>query len=248
MSEQWLFFPCQMGERRAFIFYDHGISESIDSVAPRQLLKVKLRFKEPKSDGLPAGTEFDKLTALEDDLGVLVQQHESLYVGRATVDGHRYFFVYTPDSENVWSPKLRALGDKHGYELEFWVEADDEHNGYWKELFPTPDDWQVIKDLRVMDALKGEGDDGTASRCIEHWAFFPSSFDADKFSEWARKQGYQSSTVEMTEDGKFLVRLSHDGTIRLEDITSHTIRLRRKATELDGDYDGWETEVCKRSA
>jgi hypothetical protein len=50
-----------------------------------------------------------------------------------------------------------------------------------------------------------------------------------------------------TDDGKFRVRFSNEGTLRLPDITSHTIALRRKASELGGDYDGWETPVCKAS-
>jgi hypothetical protein len=31
----------------------------------------------------------------------------------------------------------------------------------------------------------------------------------------------------------------------LEDITHHTIGLNRKAKEMKGDYDGWETSVEK---
>jgi hypothetical protein len=33
--------------------------------------------------------------------------------------------------------------------------------------------------------------------------------------------------------------------MRLNDITSHTLALRRKAVEYGGDYDGWETPVIK---
>ena len=31
MSDHWEFFPCQMGDDVAFIFYDHGIRDSIDA-------------------------------------------------------------------------------------------------------------------------------------------------------------------------------------------------------------------------
>jgi hypothetical protein len=36
MSDQWIFFPCQMGEHRAYILYDHGIRDSIDTIAVRR--------------------------------------------------------------------------------------------------------------------------------------------------------------------------------------------------------------------
>ena len=112
MSDQWIFFPCQMGEHRASIFYDHGIRDSIDTVAPRRLLKVRVAFEQPRPDGMPTNEEFQSLTALEDGLQALVQQQESIYVGLVTVDAQRHFYIYTPDSEAEWSARLRALGER----------------------------------------------------------------------------------------------------------------------------------------
>src|ERR1044072_3487766 len=94
MSDQWIFFPCRMGEHSASIFFDHGIRESINTTAPKQLLKVRLAFKQPRPDGLPTNEEFQALTTLEIGLQALVQQQESIYVGRVTVDGHRHFYIY----------------------------------------------------------------------------------------------------------------------------------------------------------
>ena len=247
MSDQWIFFPCQMGEHRASIFYDHGIRDSIETIAPPHLLKVRVAFKQPRPDGMPANDEFESLTAIEDALQALVQQHESLYVGRVTVDGHRHFYIYTPDSEQAWDTRLRTLAASHGYAVSSAFQPDDSRNGYWKELFPTEDDWQVIKDLGVIEALEKEGDDGTASRQIDHWAYFPSHDTAEQFGGWAQGRGYTLDRSDVSDDGNFCVRFSHTGTVQLADITSHTIALRRRASEIGGDYDGWETPVCKAS-
>jgi hypothetical protein len=247
MSDQWIFFPCQMGEHRASIFYDHGIRESIDTIAPPHLLKARVAFKQSKPDGMPANEEFKKLTALEDALQALVQQHESIYVGRVTVDGHRHFYIYTPDSEAAWAARLDTLGASHGYPLAFAFQSDESRDGYWRELFPTEDDWQVIKDLGVIEALQKEGDDGTASRQIDHWAYFPSQDTAEQFGGWAKGSGYTVDGSDVSDGEKFCVRFSHTGTVQLADITSRTIALRRRASELGGDYDGWETPVCKAS-
>lgn len=248
MSDQWIFFPCQMGENRAFIFFDHGIRENIDTIAPRLLLKVRLAFKQPRSDGMPGNDEFPRLKSFEDALQNLAQQHESVYVGRITVDGHRHFYIYTTDSEEAWSAQLDALGQSNGYELAFDLKPDEQRKGYWDDLFPTDDDWQVINDLRVIETVEKHGDDGTASRCIEHWAYFLSAADAETFAQWVNERGYRSATTSLEDNRKHSVRFSHTGTLRLQDITSHTIALRRKASELGGDYDGWETPVCKPSA
>jgi hypothetical protein len=139
------------------------------------------------------------------------------------------------------------VGDHHGYELRFVVKPDANRDGYWQDLFPSNDDWQVILDLRVIESVGKHGDDGTASRRIDHWAYFPAREGAERFSQWVRERGYILDETDTTDEGKFRVRFAHEGTLRLSDITSHSIALRRKASELGGDYDGWETPVCKAS-
>jgi hypothetical protein len=247
MSDEWIFYPCQMGEQRASIFYDHGIRETVDQIAPSQLLKVRVTFKHPRPDGLSSNEEYQQLCALEDELQSVVGQNGDLYVGRITVGGHRYLHIFTSDFESDWSSRLRAIGEHHGYELSFVMKTDATRDGYWKDLFPSEDDWQVIKDLRVLEVLGSRGDDGTTSRRVDHWAYFPTRHLAEKFSQWAQARNYSLDTTAIADDGKFCVHFAHDGTLRLPDITSHTIALRRKATELGGDYDGWETPVCKAS-
>jgi hypothetical protein len=245
MSDQWRFFPCQMGEHRASIFFDYGIHESIDTAVPTHLLKVRLAFKQPRADGLSTSEEFQQLSAFEDGLQELVQQHESCYVGRISVDRHRHFYIYTSDLEAAWSAQLAALGESHGYALSFVITEDKSHTGYRQELFPTEDDWQVILDLQVLERLEKEGDDPSASRRIDHWAYFPSRAAAEEFSQWAKGEAYDSITLDSRDYGRFCVQFSHEGSVRLEDITRHTISLRRKSSELEGEYDGWETPICR---
>jgi hypothetical protein len=245
MSDQWEFFPCQMGEHKASIFFDYGIRESIDTAVPPHLLKVRLVLNRPRADGLSASEEFQGLSAFEDGLLKLVQQHESCYVGRITVDGHRHFYIYTYDPESAWSTYLAALGQTHGYALSFVMTEDENHKGYWQELFPTEDDWQVILDLRVLEQSEKGGDNLNVSRRISHWAYFPSRALAEGFSQWLKDEAYDSVTLDSSDDGRICVQFSHEGSLRLEDITRHTISLRRRASELEGDYDGWETPICR---
>jgi hypothetical protein len=97
----------------------------------------------------------------------------------------------------------------------------------------------------VLEALEKHGDDGAASRRIDHWAYFPTQQVAEQFRQWVQEHGYQSEESCPADDSNYQVQFAHEGTLRLSDITSHTIALRRKVSELGGDYDGWETPVCK---
>ena len=73
---------------------------------------------------------------------------------------------------------------------------------------------------------------------------------AAKFVKWAltgsHKHDAASSGVD--DDGEHCVRLYHVGTTRQNELSDHTIQLNRKATELGGRYDGWETQVVRRKA
>lgn len=247
MSEEWIYYPCQMGEHTAFIFYDHGIRECIDKDAPPNFLTIRAKFKNPRPDGFSSREEYQQLCELEDELTRVVNEDNGLYVGRITVAGYRHFHVFTQRGEADWSEKLNLVRDLLGYELHCCCTPDAKRDGYWRDLFPSEDDWQVIKDLRVLEAAKDAGDDHSVSRRIAHWAYFAEEWKAKQFAQWAKDQGYRVQPVADTGDGdrKFMIQFSHEGNLHLNDITSHTIAARRKASELDGDYDGWETPVCK---
>ncbi len=111
-------------------------------------------------------------------------------------------------------------------------------------MYPTPDDWQMIKDLGVLDALRDRGDDSEKSREITHWAYFPDAAAARQFSDWAAAAGYRVAERQAPEtEGKPGVSFMHVGTMTLEDVTHHTITIGRKVRELGGEYDGWEASV-----
>lgn len=243
MSDEWAFYPCQMGEHTAWIFFDDGIRHDIDQDSRTNLLNVRAAFKSPQADGMYMKDEFAPLSALEHDLKEVVEKHESFFVGRVTVDRHRHFYIYTNDSEQHWAPRIQALERRHDYRLSTAFESDSTHQGYWRDLAPTDDDRQVINDLKVLEQLREHNDDGSASRRVDHWVYFPTSVREEEFCAWLTEHGYENVKRDPTKDGQTRVCFSHEGTLELTAITSHTIALRRKASELGGDYDGWETPV-----
>jgi len=246
MTDQWQFFPCSMGDDQAFIFVDEGAHETI-SEAPETLVRVRLTYKDPNPNGLPKNFEFEAVSKVEDKIQNFSESNGSWYVGRITVAGCRYFYVYTRILESSWKQFVSSLSDGSGYELKVSFRDDPEHKGYWDELYPTEDDWQVIGDLRVIERLEKDGDDGSKVRKVDHWAYFEDQTTAQPFIDWAVKDRFlfESEHSHITDEGKYCVRLIHHGTIKIGDISSHTIALRRKASEFGGEYDGWETEIIK---
>lgn len=192
---------------------------------------------------MPTAEECGELDALEDALTALLEEHNSVYVGRITIDGCRHLYSYTPESSlDAWSPRIGEVGAAHGYELMLALDADEDHASYWEELYPDDDSRQIINDLSVCHALAEQGDDGTSARPVEHWAEFPSEEVAELFAKWVGEQGFTLGESHAKDDGAFLVAFSHETD--LAEISAHTVALRRQAEEFGGSYDGWETMVC----
>lgn len=247
MSDQWEYFPCQMGEHTAFIFFDHGIARQIDDIAVEQLCKIRVLFKQPKENGLPTNEEFDALVAIEDDIEAFMAEHHGYYVGRITVDGARHFHCYIDLAEDDIRKFIANLREQHDYQLGYFVEQDSEKMAYWDELYPTKDDWQVISDIRVLDRLQEHGDNPQISRRVDHWIYFPEPGQRDAYCQWLESEGYHlQGMIEADEDqNRYGVQAYHESQAILQEISHHTLKLARKAEELAGDYDGWETSIEK---
>ena len=246
MDEDWRYFPCSMEDRMAFILVNVAIRESIDR-APTTLTKLRLTYKSVTRNGLPAREEFEPVKSIEERIEEFSKEADDWYVGRVTEAGKRHFYVYTNRPGDAWRGFLTKLQASSGYHIQLDLSVDAEHQRYREELYPSEDDWQVIKDLEVIENVERHGDDGMQPRKVDHWIYFDSKADSVDFVNWAKNDGFSEEVTDssVTDDGKYCVRLSHYGTLNIGDISSRTIALRQNAAKHGGDYDGWETFVIK---
>ena len=246
MSDDWQFFPCSIRGDQAFIYLNVGLAKTI-SDAPSHLAKVSLTYQSPSQNGLPTREEFEAVSQIEDRIEEFSKDSGDWYVGRVTVSGQRHFYVYTGRLERAWHDFVARLRAESGYEIKVSCNEDADHRGYHDDLYPTEDDWQVIQDLQVIENLERNDDDGSAMRKVDHWVYFPDKASSVDFVIWAENDRFteEPQFSHETDEGKYCVRLFHHGTIKIEDISSHTIALRRKAADLGGSYEGWEAPVVK---
>lgn len=242
-DEEWHYYPDNSGERPVYYMVNTGIYEKI-YFAPDQLLKLKVELKAPTAAGLPSQEEFDQLIQLEDQIEAFARSKGDWYVGRVSQNQYRTFYVYTTQDERSWSRQIERLAQETGYVMTPNFFDDPEHKGYLEELYPTPDNWQVIRDLLVIEYLEEHGDDGSTPRDIEHLACVPSK-GAAAFIEWAVSNGYTVDPRDSTTDadGNVCLILIHHGRVSVVELSPKTTLLRQKSVEFGGEYDGWETEV-----
>ncbi len=247
MSDHWEFYPCQIGEATAFISYDHGIGETLDDIEIETLLKIRIRFLAP-DEGLPTTDEFPVLTELEDAVREFVEAQGGAYVGRITTGGWRYLYSYLQSDARTVQPFLGSLSRAKGYDIEFSFEDDPDHRGYWDDLRPSPADWRVIQDLRVIESLRDHGDALRKQRPIDHFATFPTPESRHRFRLWAEAEGFAvtAQTEPADHPPRYGIQITHESIPRLTQITRITLPLMTRINTLGGDYDGWGTTVVPR--
>jgi len=243
MADVWETFPTWIGEHRAVISFNSTYAEIAEHDPRGSLLRARVEFKRPTPEGMPGEDEFHGLTEVKDQLVAAVAAAGGVQVGRLTLNRYRHFYFYVAFQEEKAQEIVDAVGAQTAYELAYAYQQDPKKEGYWKYLYPTTDDWQVIRDSRVLDVLKEKEDISAVSRHVSHWAYFPEQGSAQQFADWAKENLYAVNSVALTDDNKTVVRFAHEGTMELEDITHHTIAINRRVRELGGDYDGWETKI-----
>lgn len=239
MSENWQFYAARVDDQPASIFVDVGLDAPVAGFGDMAWLRLYMRA--PRPDGLSNQAEYDTLIALEDAVTTAITAGgDAIYVGRKTSAGVRDFYFYTRGggfAERV----AAAMAVWPDYAHENGHRPDEAWTTYRNFLYPTEADFQRIGNRDVIRQLVVDGDDPEQPRSIHHWAYFPTEAGRAAFASGLAGQRYLIAPFEKPRDGRFPVRFERvDVPNRLDDVT---IALHRAATELDGDYDGWECEV-----
>ena len=250
MSDHWELFPCQIGEHQAIIAYDHGLREEIDGIAPTSLLKIKASIGHPDENGMPTREEGVRLNELEDALNAARLRRGAVMVGGVTVASLRIFYFYVDIEDEAVQDLLDAETARTGYQLRYSLKEDSGREGYWQDLYPSDQERQAAEDLRVIEALESRGDELTTPRRVDHWAYFAAEEGMHSFTGWLETEGFsvQSAKAVNPDDVADLehpwrVVFFHEMVPTLNNVSRVTARLSEMASELDGNYDGWETGV-----
>ena len=101
-------------------------------------------------------------------------------------------------------------------------------------------------DQKVVLSLKNAGDKLEKPRQVDHWIYFDTKKDRDKFLEYIKSEKFkiEEHTGEK-KDKNLTAHISRVDKVDLQSIYAITEHLRKIAAQFKGDYDGWETFVVK---
>ena len=247
-EDVWSMSFSRMDEHDVSVVFNESISSRVDSLPLPNAMVIQIKLKSVSEAGFPTDSEFPLITQFEEVATDLIHLNGGVSLGRVTTNGIRLLFALVPEGTSAIEGGLKDAAETLSYEVDVRIRPDPSKDVYWQALYPTPDERQVMGDMEVLRALNEGGDDSSAKRQVDHWAFFKTKTSAEQFAEWCEQSKYRNVVVEKSKQGlsgpvEWAVHFSHDGTMMLNDITGHTISIDRKVREVGGEYDGWETQV-----
>jgi hypothetical protein len=248
MSDQWDFYFANVNEKVASLFVDLGIREAAPDADKPWLLWVWVYLNDPDENGMSASEESDMLFQIEDSLREAIENAVGgELVGRITTDGRREFYFYAPTFAGFDDAVARGMKRFPNYQFDADTKQDPEWEQYLGLLYPTPHDWQCIKNRHVLEQLQQHGDPLEKERPVHHWAYFGDESSRNQFVAAVKERRFSVSKVATVDDpessNRFSVSFERVDRVDWNSINEVTLELFELANALAGDYDGWETKV-----
>ena len=249
MSENWDFYFAYVNDKLASLLVDLAARQQAPNAELPWLLWAIVYFQQPRDDGLSSNEESDRLYELEDALTTgITAGLAAQYVGRITVDGRREYYFYAPSFAGFDEALARSMEPFAEYQWESGSTQDAEWQQYLELLFPSPRDWQRIKNRRVLEALEQHGDKLEGSRMVHHWAYFETGDQCHQFVSAVSEQGFEVTRrgeLDEKPDHQWQVVFEREDRVDWDSINNVTLELFELARTHGGKYDGWETMIIK---
>ena len=245
-EDAWRMYFADMGGLPASIVFNDGIAQRINELPLVHAMKIRVPLKAARGDGLTTSEESGAVNALDEQFDQIITGHGGEYLGRVTNNGARWVLALIPPEPRALEAALQAAAAEAGYAPEIHVEQDPGKAVYWQDLYPSEDDRQVMVDMEVQLALIERGDQIEKVREIDHWTYFQEETPARAFAVWASEGGYGGVSVEPPTAGGpplWCVKMKHQGTLQLNDVSGHSLKISRHARDNGGQYDGWESPL-----
>lgn len=249
-ESDWDAYLMPMEGRPVSVVVDLGL-RSTAPMADRPLaLLLRLRIRQPQPNGLPGAAETARLDSLEQRLeDALQRDRHAVYAGRFTRRGVRTFHFFTADSTGQAAALHQALAPFPEYEWLARTVPDTAWSNYFDVLYPPPREYERIRNRRLVDHLRRQGDALAEARPIDHHLRFPTK---SARMEFLRQPGMDAFTVaDMPEADTARTDLPYRLHLTRRDVPDHGLvdrlimPLHDRAERLRGRYEGWETYLVR---
>lgn len=250
MRGQWEFYICPVDTYLASIALDIGLAEELPMEKMDWLIAISIELQQPVEGGFTSPEEYPILSAIEEKLSAAIRSEiDGIQVGRVTGGGTRDFLFYVSSGKKI-SYIVEKVMEKFPHKYKIHQQEEPKWSTYWEFLYPNP--WQVnmIENRHLIEQLAEQGDLSEVERPVDHYLYFPKEEKAVLFKKEVESWGEEWQVVEINEmENKELPWSVHVICQQPTDLISmnqRSGRLFEAAYNLDAQYDGWGTMICKK--
>ena len=246
----WTFYFSNVDDKLSSIATDLNLTNVAPIKGQENIVYVSIKMPNPKDNGLSSNEDAEKLWEIEDIIIKRLDKNNlnCTFAGRLTSDGFRELYFFGENTILMEKAVSTAMIVFPNFKFDFGHKIDKEWSGYFDFLYPLPRQMEIIQNRRVLEQLEKRGDKLTKEREVFHWIYFKTQEELDQFENYTNSLGFKTKNKEKTEQPnkyKFVISISRIDKIGYDEIDEYTLELWQKASDLNGDYDGWETSIEK---
>ncbi|MEP7254396.1 MAG: DUF695 domain-containing protein [Ferruginibacter sp.] len=238
--------------------YDKGVGSTLINMSLKEYAPIKefpfllttgVKLIKCSDDGLPTKDEFEVLYQISDKMkSVIDSKLKNKSSGTFSYQCERIDYYYLNDTIGIRKLLESAYQtDFPNYKYSINIKNDKNWEAYFSFLYPNDEAYEYMSNQKVILNLTKEGDNLSKPRQVDHWLYFKTEADRNKFITYALKEKFKVKNKKNLNDSKlkYQLQISRVDKVDIDSISKITIDLRKKAKELNGEYDGWETFVIK---
>ncbi|MBA1437949.1 MAG: DUF695 domain-containing protein [Epsilonproteobacteria bacterium] len=167
----------------------------------------------------------------------------SKYVGTRIVDGWSELYFYAQESKSL-TKKIHPLLSSLQYPYETNVTKDNKWEFFHNYLYPSELEWHHIKSEHIITMLLEEGDDVTKERPVEHYVYFDTPTQKEKFMKQLPFEGFIFKDEIELEEFDNGIALEKIHAVDKHSVALHVEQIYEKVIQECGYYEGWSTVLA----
>ena len=244
--EEWDFYMSNVDDVIGSFFIDLGLRKIAPVTDKPNIVWISIKMQNPKENGLSSSEESELLYAIEDNIANnITNQHNAIFVGRLTTNGMRQLFFHFGDTTDYEKTITQSMSKYPTYEFDFGGKEDKDWGVYLNFLYPSPIQYQMIMNGRVIRNLEQHGDNLTKERMVDHWIYFETENDMQSYISEIEKQNFKVISSKQDESKKYVLNVGRVDKVDFHSVNDYVLYLWELANVHKGDYDGWGCPIQK---
>ena len=172
----------------------------------------------------------------------LEHDENSKYVGSRVVDGWSELYFYTRDSKN-FTKRSASFFQEFEYPYETNIVKDAKWSFYTNHLYPTQTEWFMIQSQKIIEMLQEEGDDTTQPHQVEHYVYFDTPTQKERFVAKLPLEGFEYKDEISSEEFDNGIALMKTHSVTPEVVQQEILKLLDFLQAENGYYELWSTTL-----